>query len=135
VSSSLWCTILNNDCCIAGGKEQRRLLALASKERLIKILEKMLDEDEFLSEYGIRSCVSRALSLIRRRTELLPCDSLSKHHKDNPWGMNVNGDHYEVGYWPGDSKSGMFGGNSNWRGPICTLVLLLFSLSTPTLHL
>jgi len=43
---------------IAGGKEQRRLLALASKERLVKILEKMLDEDEFLSEYGIRSCVS-----------------------------------------------------------------------------
>jgi hypothetical protein len=45
--------------------------------------------------------------------------SLSKRHKDEPWGMNVNGQRYEVGYWPGDSHSGMFGGNSNWRGPIC----------------
>ncbi|KNZ80267.1 hypothetical protein J132_06693 [Termitomyces sp. J132] len=93
-----------------GGKEQRRLLALASKERLERILEKMLDEDEFLSEYGIRS--------------------LSKKHKDHPWGMDVNGQRYEVGYWPGDSKSGMFGGNSNWRGPIwlATNSLLIESL-------
>ncbi|EIN11579.1 hypothetical protein PUNSTDRAFT_83245 [Punctularia strigosozonata HHB-11173 SS5] len=82
----------------AGGKGQRRLLALASKERLVRILEKMLDEDEFLSEYGIRS--------------------LSKYHNEHPWGMDVNGQRYEVNYWPGDSKSGMFGGNSNWRGPI-----------------
>ena len=44
---------------------------------------------------------------------------LSKLHKDRPWGMDVHGQRYEVGYWPGDSKSGMFGGNSNWRGPIC----------------
>jgi hypothetical protein len=44
---------------------------------------------------------------------------LSKAHKDAPWGMYVNGNHYEVPYWPGDSMSGMFGGNSNWRGPIC----------------
>ncbi|TFK74071.1 glycoside hydrolase family 63 protein [Pluteus cervinus] len=94
----------------AGGKEQRRLLALASKERLTKILEKMLDEDEFLSEYGVRS--------------------LSKHHKNHPWGMDVHGQRYEVGYWPGDSRSGMFGGNSNWRGPIwlATNFLLIESL-------
>ncbi|KAG6917222.1 hypothetical protein DXG01_003336 [Tephrocybe rancida] len=93
-----------------GGREQRRLLALASKERLVKILEKMLDEDEFLSEHGIRS--------------------LSKLHKEHPWGMDVNGQRYEVGYWPGDSKSGMFGGNSNWRGPIwlATNFLLIESL-------
>ncbi len=45
--------------------------------------------------------------------------SLSKKHKEHPWGMDVNGEHYEVNYWPGDSMSGMFGGNSNWRGPIC----------------
>ena len=44
---------------------------------------------------------------------------LSKKHKDQPWGMDVNGERYEINYWPGDSKSGMFGGNSNWRGPIC----------------
>ncbi|KAF7376117.1 hypothetical protein MSAN_00026600 [Mycena sanguinolenta] len=94
----------------AGGKEQRRLMALASKERLVKILEKMLDEDEFLSEHGIRS--------------------LSKLHKEHPWGMDVNGQRYEVGYWPGDSRSGMFGGNSNWRGPIwlATNFLLIESL-------
>ncbi|CAK5281518.1 unnamed protein product [Mycena citricolor] len=93
-----------------GGKEQRRLMALADKDRLIKILEKMLDEDEFLSEHGIRS--------------------LSKRHKDHPWGMDVNGQRYEVGYWPGDSRSGMFGGNSNWRGPIwlATNFLLIESL-------
>ncbi|KAG6808523.1 hypothetical protein H0H92_003851 [Tricholoma furcatifolium] len=93
-----------------GGKEQRRLLALASKDRLVRILEKMLDEDEFLSEHGIRS--------------------LSKKHKEHPWGMDVNGQRYEVGYWPGDSKSGMFGGNSNWRGPIwlATNFLLIESL-------
>lgn len=44
---------------------------------------------------------------------------LSKMHKEHPWGMNVHGERYEVNYWPGDSMSGMFGGNSNWRGPIC----------------
>ena len=44
---------------------------------------------------------------------------LSKLHEAQPWGMDVHGQRYEVGYWPGDSKSGMFGGNSNWRGPIC----------------
>jgi len=92
------------------GKGQRRLLALASKERLIKILEKMLDEDEFLSEHGIRS--------------------LSKMHKDHPWGMDVHGHRHEVPYWPGDSLSGMFGGNSNWRGPIwlATNFILIESL-------
>ncbi|TCD62203.1 hypothetical protein EIP91_007236 [Steccherinum ochraceum] len=92
------------------GRGERRLLALASKERLVQILEKMLDEDEFLSDHGIRS--------------------LSKKHKDAPWGMNVHGERYEVNYWPGDSKSGMFGGNSNWRGPIWLAVnfLLIESL-------
>ncbi|KII92355.1 hypothetical protein PLICRDRAFT_102685 [Plicaturopsis crispa FD-325 SS-3] len=94
----------------AGGRGERRLLALASKERLVRILEKMLDEDEFLSEHGIRS--------------------LSKRHQNEPWGMDVHGERYEVGYWPGDSKSGMFGGNSNWRGPIwlATNFLLIESL-------
>lgn len=92
------------------GRGQRRLLALASKERLTKILEKMLDEDEFLSEHGIRS--------------------LSKMHKDHPWGMDVHGHRHEVPYWPGDSLSGMFGGNSNWRGPIwlATNFILIESL-------
>jgi len=89
----------------ARGRGERFLLALASKERLVSILEKMLDESEFFSEHGIRS--------------------LSKLHKDHPWGMEVNGQRHEVGYWPGESKSGMFGGNSNWRGPIWLAVNFL----------
>lgn len=57
-----------------------------------------------------------------RRSALMNGDSLSKLHKEKPWGMQVNGDWHEVGYWPGESHSGMFGGNSNWRGPICKLI-------------
>ncbi|CAH7685610.1 Six-hairpin glycosidase-like protein [Phakopsora pachyrhizi] len=92
------------------GKHERKLLALANEVRLKRILEKMLDETEFLSEYGIRS--------------------LSLYHKDNPYKMEVNGQIFSVDYWPGDSKSGMFGGNSNWRGPIwlATTFLLIESL-------
>lgn len=92
------------------GKNERKLLALANEKRLKSILERMLDETEFLSAYGIRS--------------------LSLHHKDNPYKMEVNGQEFSVDYWPGDSKSGMFGGNSNWRGPIwlATTFLLIESL-------
>ncbi|KAI0163183.1 Six-hairpin glycosidase-like protein [Pestalotiopsis sp. NC0098] len=92
------------------GKGNRILLSMVSKDRLEKILKRMLDEDEFLSEHGIRS--------------------LSKHHKENPYSMNVNGQEFKVGYVPGDSDSGLFGGNSNWRGPIwlCVNFLLVESL-------
>lgn len=78
------------------GKGDRLLLALVSKDRLKRILEKMLDEDEFLSPYGIRS--------------------LSKYHDKNPYSINVEGRDFTVDYVPGDSNSSMFGGNSNWRG-------------------
>lgn len=92
------------------GKGERMLLALVSKDRLVRILEKMLDEDEFLSQYGIRS--------------------LSKFHEKNPYSMNVNGEEFKVDFVPGDSNSGLFGGNSNWRGPIwlATTFLLIESL-------
>ncbi|KAF2839510.1 glycoside hydrolase family 63 protein-like protein [Patellaria atrata CBS 101060] len=92
------------------GKGDRLLLSLVSEERLKRILDRMLDEDEFLSEFGIRS--------------------LSKYHKDHPYSMDVNGQRFEVGYVPGDSNSGLFGGNSNWRGPIWIAVnfLLIESL-------
>ena len=58
----------------------------------------MLDENEFLSPYGIRS--------------------LSRYHADHPFHINVNGQDYNVAYLPGESDTGMFGGNSNWRGPV-----------------
>jgi Glycosyl hydrolase family 63 C-terminal domain len=92
------------------GKGDRLLLALVSKDRLEKILRRMLDETEFLSDHGIRS--------------------LSKHHEKTPFSMNVNGQEFTVGYVPGDSDSGLFGGNSNWRGPIwiCVNFLLIESL-------
>ena len=80
------------------GVGERHLFSILTKDRLIKVLEKMLDETEFLSPYGIRS--------------------LSKHHKDHPYQIQINGEDIKVEYWPGESQSGLFGGNSNWRGPV-----------------
>jgi hypothetical protein len=60
--------------------------------------------------------------------DILYIFSLSKKHKDEPWGMDVNGVRHEVNYWPGDSRSGMFGGNSNWRGPVCEYAIPGFIL-------
>ncbi|KAL0258932.1 hypothetical protein SLS55_006437 [Diplodia seriata] len=87
------------------GKGDRILLSLVSEDRLRKILKRMLDEDEFLADHGIRS--------------------LSRYHKDHPYSMDVNGQKFEVAYLPGDSDSGLFGGNSNWRGPIWMAVNFL----------
>ncbi|KID63493.1 glycoside hydrolase family 63, partial [Metarhizium hybridum] len=92
------------------GKGDRLLLSIVSKDRLEKILKRMLDENEFFSDHGIRS--------------------LSKFHKESPFSMEVNGQQFKVGYVPGDSDTGLFGGNSNWRGPIwlCVNFLLVESL-------
>lgn len=87
------------------GKDDRLLLALVNEDRLRCILTKMLDETEFLADHGIRS--------------------LSKYHKDHPYSMDVNGQRFQVSYVPGDSDSGLFGGNSNWRGPIWIAVNFL----------
>lgn len=75
-----------------------RLLAIPSRERLVRVLGYMLDENEFLSPVGIRS--------------------LSKAHANEPFILKVNGEEFRVNYAPGESPTSMFGGNSNWRGPI-----------------
>ena len=79
----------------AGGS---RILSLVNPDKLRRILGYMLDETEFLSPYGIRS--------------------LSRYHADHPYVFSAGGQEYAVRYVPGDSDTGMFGGNSNWRGPI-----------------
>ena len=76
----------------------RGIVALVNQERLRRILARMLDEDEFLSPYGIRS--------------------LSRYHAEHPYVFSVGGREYRVSYLPAESDTGMFGGNSNWRGPI-----------------
>ena len=76
----------------------KRMLAIPSRERLVRMLRYMLDENEFLSDYGIRA--------------------VSRYHKDHPYNLHWNGEDLSVGYNPGDSVTGLFGGNSNWRGPI-----------------
>ena len=76
----------------------RRLLAIPSRERLARVLRYMLDENEFLSPHGIRS--------------------LSRVHRDHPFALAVDQQEYEVHYTPAESDSGLFGGNSNWRGPV-----------------
>jgi hypothetical protein len=80
------------------GVADRGILALVNPERLRRILSRMLDENEFLSPYGIRS--------------------VSKFHAQNPYVLEVGGQEYRVDYLPAESNTGMFGGNSNWRGPI-----------------
>ncbi len=80
------------------GVAERGITALVNPERLRRILSKMLDENEFLSSYGLRS--------------------LSKFHEQHPYVFKAGGQEYRVDYLPAESNTGMFGGNSNWRGPI-----------------
>ncbi len=80
------------------GLRQRRLLAIVNPDRLRRILHRLFAEDEFLSPHGMRA--------------------LSKFHDANPYVLNVGGASFRVDYEPAESTSGLFGGNSNWRGPI-----------------
>jgi hypothetical protein len=80
------------------GVGERRLLALVRGHRMKRLLKRMLDPEEFLSDYGIRS--------------------ISRYHAEHPYLLQVDGTEYSVQYEPGESSTGLFGGNSNWRGPI-----------------
>jgi hypothetical protein len=80
------------------GVNGRRLLSVLNENKLRRVLERMLDEDHFLSPYGIRS--------------------LSRWHLEHPYSVRVHGQEYRVQYLPAESNTGLFGGNSNWRGPV-----------------
>lgn len=104
----------NVACMEKQGVGARRLLAIAYRDKLRSILEKLLDENEFLSDYGIRS--------------------VSKFHAEHPYVFNVNGAEYRVDYEPAESSTGLFGGNSNWRGPIWMPVNYLIIESLQKFH-
>jgi mannosylglycerate hydrolase MGH1-like protein len=82
----------------AGEDGGHRLLAIPSRDRLVRVLRYLLDEEEFLSPHGVRA--------------------LSKVHREHPYSLRVDGENHQVEYVPGESNSGQFGGNSNWRGPV-----------------
>jgi hypothetical protein len=96
------------------GSGQRRLFGLLRGHRMKRVLKRMLDETEFLSEYGIRA--------------------LSKYHAANPYIIHVDGQEYRVDYQPAESNTSVFGGNSNWRGPIWLPVNYLIIESLQKFH-
>jgi hypothetical protein len=96
------------------GRKERRLLSVVNQKRLRRILEKMLDEREFLSPYGIRA--------------------LSRFHLENPYTLKIDGQEHRVSYEPGDSTTELFGGNSNWRGPVWFPVNYLIIESLQKFH-
>ncbi len=96
------------------GKNQRHLLSLLRGHRMKRLLKRMLDEKEFLSPYGVRA--------------------LSRHHLDNPYVLHANGSQFSVRYQPGESDSYLFGGNSNWRGPVWFPVNYLIIESLQRFH-
>ncbi|MEK7832698.1 MAG: glucosidase, partial [Acidobacteriota bacterium] len=95
------------------GKE-RWFLSLVNRHRLPKVLRYMLDEEEFLGPHGIRA--------------------VSRHHLDNPYLLGVNGTEHRVDYEPAESSTGLFGGNSNWRGPVWFPVNFLLVESLQKFH-
>jgi mannosylglycerate hydrolase MGH1-like protein/glycosyl hydrolase family 63 len=104
----------NVACMRTPGMGERRLLSIATQDQLRRILKFMLDEREFLSPYGIRA--------------------LSRFHQDQPYKLAVDGHEYRVDYEPAESSTGLFGGNSNWRGPIWFPVNFLLIESLQKFH-
>jgi mannosylglycerate hydrolase MGH1-like protein/glycosyl hydrolase family 63 len=96
------------------GRGERRLLSIANEKQLRSILRYMLDENEFLSPYGIRA--------------------LSRFHREHPYTLKVMGIEHRVDYEPGETSTGLFGGNSNWRGPIWFPVNFLLVESLQKFH-
>jgi hypothetical protein len=106
--------IANAACMRTRGTEERRLLSIVTRERLRRVLQVMLDENEFLSPFGIRA--------------------LSRVHRNRPYTLDVGGQRHQVSYEPGESMTGLFGGNSNWRGPIWFPVNFLLVESLQRFH-
>jgi hypothetical protein len=104
----------NIACMKTHGRGERRLLSIATEKQLRALLRYMLDEAEFLSPHGVRA--------------------LSRYHREHPYSLNVMGVEHRVGYEPGESTSGLFGGNSNWRGPIWFPVNFLLVESLQKFH-
>ena len=100
---------------IVPGPNDNLILGLVRPDQLRRMLTFMLDENEFLSPYGVRS--------------------VSRHHKDHPMVLNLGGQEYRLDYEPGESQSSLFGGNSNWRGPIWMPVNFLILLALQQYHL
>jgi hypothetical protein len=96
------------------GPGGHRLLSLLRGDRMKSVLRRVLDETEFLSDYGVRA--------------------LSREHKDHPYTATLGAQQLSVSYWPAESQSGVFGGNSNWRGPVWFPVNFLLIDSLRTLH-
>jgi hypothetical protein len=96
------------------GHKGRRLLSILNKEKLERVLRHLLDENEFLGPHGIRS--------------------LSRYHLEHPFVFHVDGHEYRVQYLPAESNTGMFGGNSNWRGPVWMPVNLLIVRALANLY-
>jgi hypothetical protein len=96
------------------GAGERRLLALVRGSRMKRLLRRMLDPAEFLSDFGVRS--------------------LSKHHARHPYELELGGARLRVGYEPAESQTGLFGGNSNWRGPIWLPINFLLIESLQKFH-
>jgi len=104
----------NVACMRTAGTSERRLLSIVNTDQLHRILRFMLDEEEFLSLYGIRA--------------------LSRYHLEHPYVLGVNGTEHRVDYQPAESTTGLYGGNSNWRGPIWFPVNFLLIESLQKFH-